>query len=141
MLVRHDGTRTDFSFRSCITAPTVESELRSACRNAVKGEIIAFKSAQFATATTLACPIRGVVITWDSAHVDHEGHTFEALADTFLAAERPLPVVEPTRDNDVETRFADPAVSERFRAYHRMYAKLRIVSKAANLSDLRRRGP
>lgn len=139
VVVRVDGTQTDFSFLACITPPSLAQELRAACRSAVAADVAAFKVAAFAGAAPV-CPVRGCALSWDAAHVDHESPSFEDLAAAFLRGCDPPPALADEEDGATEVRFADTAVSARFRAYHLERAKLRIVSAGANLSELRRQG-
>src|SRR5687768_2379203 len=43
-LTRTDGSRTDWSFPSCLTPPTPESEARAGFRTAIRPQIAAFRA-------------------------------------------------------------------------------------------------
>lgn len=138
VLIRSDGSRSDFSFNACITAPTYESELRAACRTAIAERVAGFKSARFGSMPAIQCDVTGEAVTWDTCQVDHAPPwTFEAIVDAFQRGRAFR--IEPTRDLDTVTRFAQPSDAAAFLAFHDACAVLRIVTRAANLSLLRRR--
>lgn len=140
-LTRTDGTRTDFSFLSCLTPPTPEAEARAGFRSEVRDQIDAFRSAAFAARSMVPCALTGEIVKITNAHIDHDP-TFEELLSRFLVS---LGValgavhVEPTRDGETATRLADRQLAEAWSTFHRVNARLRIVSVRANLSLLRRR--
>jgi hypothetical protein len=140
-LTRVDGTRTDFSFVSCLTPPSREAEAKKAFRTEVRRQLEAFRDRNYKPGQVLFCEVTGEPITRETAHVDHNP-TFESLAAAFLA-ERGLSMssvgVEPTRDGVMENRLADRALAEAWADYHKAHARLRIVSKKANLGLLRRK--
>lgn len=139
--VRTDGTSTSFSFTHCIYPPSERTRIASACRQAVFDDVGDFKRAAFDGNETLICPVSGVEITLADSHVDHDREvaSFDALVTGFLASEASAPVIAGYRDNEPFTRFADPAVAERFRAYHNRHASLRVISARANRRD--KKGP
>ncbi|SHF23677.1 Protein of unknown function [Seinonella peptonophila] len=47
VIIRIDGTETDFSFQKCITKPKPETKFRAACRRAIAPYIIKFKKEFF----------------------------------------------------------------------------------------------
>jgi hypothetical protein len=140
-LTRTDGSRTDFSFKSCLTPPTAESDARAGFRSEVRDQIAEFRALQFAGGREVRCPITGESVNSGTSHVDHVP-PFEDLVRLFLSrAGLSLSAVgvEPTRDGETETRLADRGLGEAWAAFHRQHAGLRIVSVQANLSLLRRR--
>lgn len=142
-LNRVDGSGTDFSFLHCITPRSPLDDFKKACRNEVHEQIQEFKCAAFHGEACLLCPVVGEILTIGTCHVDHEAPaTFEALVQAFVAAVQidPLKVeILGYEDGEVEKRFADRDLAARWNSYHQENAKLRIVSKRANLSTLRRR--
>lgn len=118
-LDRLDGSPTDWSYRHCLYPPSHKQEVLKALRYVIRPQIEALN----------ALP---------GEHVDHEFPlTFQALVDMFLR-EKSLTYddisVNPTIDNDVVTRLADPTLSEAWFLFHKINAKLRIVSAKQNLS-------
>lgn len=141
-ITRTDGTRTDFSFLSCLTPPTPEMDARKAFRTEVRDQLVAFKANAFSSSAQLACAVTGVLLTSDRCHVDHYEPTFLELTEQFLASRGVAIVdvqVEPTLDGSTETKLLDRELAKAWAEFHTR-AKLRIVSAHANLSLLRR-GP
>lgn len=141
---RTDGSKTDFSFRSCVNgrAPTPHQEFLEAARMAVHDQIRQAKLNHYETHKgadgTAPCDLTGRPLRLEEAHVDHaEPMTFEVIVQTFLAAQRienPADYVTPGADNQYVATFRDSAVAQAFREYHRRLARLRWVSKEKNLS-------
>lgn len=138
-LTRIDGTTTDFSYLKCITPEDNPlKDFQAACRTAVVPQIQSLKAHAFSSAAVYSCPVLGTPITIETCHVDHiPPRTFASIVDAFIT-EHGLRDVEPGKDNDTECRFADPADADLFAAFHAARAHLRIVSKRANLSDIKR---
>jgi hypothetical protein len=135
-VTRIDGTRIDFSFKACLTPKTPEHDLRAACRTAVVGEKMAFRDRCFA-AGPVFCDVSGEPLTLDNTHVDHAPpYEFEALVAGFLAWRGAMPPIDP--GGGTVTRFLYQSDAESFVTYHNTYAKLRLVSRRVNLSDLRK---
>jgi len=146
---RLDGGVADFSYLKCIRDDDPVADRRSSGRAGLRSEIhdqvVEAKKAVFGSGrpdTRAVCPVRGVEITWTTAHVDHEPPlTFQALADEWLAL-RGLDAADVEVENDPErfnvARLKDRALAADFREFHRARARLRVVSAAANLSDIRR---
>lgn len=138
-LERLDGSTTDFSFKSCITAPSHESDVRQALRGLITGQVIAFRDSAFMMTETVPCAITGVPVASPNAHVDHRPpKTFLALIRAFLASEsvRINDVgVEGTVDGVTSRTLLDVALAERWCRYHRENCDLQIVTKRANLSQ------
>ena len=77
-----------------------------------------------------------------SAHVDHiPPLTFKALFNDFVRLEEiDLAVIildydQP--DNTYQDTIKDAALATRWLVYHEQYAKLRVISAQANLSDVK----
>lgn len=142
-LTRTDGSRTDFSYISCLTPPSPVVEAKAGFRHEIREQIQEFRRRSFADGRSVRCPVTNDLVTSDRAHVDHDP-TFDRLLVDFLSA-RFIDVsaveVEPSRDGVTFTRLADRRLAEDWRAYHAHHARLRIVSIRANLSILRRRTP
>ena len=125
-LERTDGSSTDFSFKSCITAPVHVNEVRMALRQLVTAQVMAFRDSAFAFTTTVPCAITGQLITTAEAHVDHRPpDQFFVLVERFLA-ECGVPVdsvaIAPTKDG----------------ATAASYWTRRLVRRGANFTALRR---
>lgn len=139
-LVRFDGSATDFSFLKAITPSTPMQKFAHACREAVVNQILEFKRCAFELASTIACPITGEVVTWDTAHIDHDTPTFDEIMRQFAATRSDIEAdVEPTHDGELTTYFREEATRALFAEFHRKRAVLRVVSRRANLSVLKRK--
>lgn len=139
-LIRHDGTATDFSFIKALSPPSAFQDFAKACREAVVDQVIRFKTDAL-EGPGQVCPITGEPITRANAHVDHSPPwTFDVLVRAFAEGRDLAAEVEPTRDGDLRTYFRDPATREAFAGFHAERARLRIVSRWANLSVLRTTG-
>ncbi len=145
-LVRHDGTATDFSFMECLKPSTNAQKVQGAFREAIGDQLATFKLDWFRTQaqpdTTVLCPILNISVGWEDAHVDHERPlTFVALVEAFIST-RQLNVddiaVRDREDGRIGKVIADELLAAEWAAYHRAQAKLRVVSKQANLGWLRR---
>lgn len=144
-IVRTDGTRTDFSYPTCIAGKPVahRQDVFKALRLAIKPDIAAARKsilAQFADEDgRVVCILTGERITPDEAHLDHRPpKAFEALVETFMLREGlgwADVAIKPWGDGDVTTQLADADLVERFRAYHAVEADLCLVKAEANLSQ------
>lgn len=138
---RIDGSRTDISYLECLLASDARDWFAAACRSAVVSQIQAFKSAQFEDRNVLFCPITEEPITPDTCHVDHAPpNTFRYIVDSFIGHEgiRVERVKYTDGDGHTACRFVEGDMHEAFAEWHRERAQLRVVSKRANLSLLRR---
>lgn len=138
-VIRTDGSETDFSFVKCLHPPTKQQTVHVALRRAVMDQMMQFREAALRNGPAV-CPVTGQPIDDSSAHVDHYDPTFFELADSYVAARggyNAFRVLE-TADGVFGRRLADPVAAAAWQEYHRANAKLRLVSKKANLSLLRR---
>lgn len=140
ILHRVDGTSSDFSWHACIDGANPLRDIREAFRRAVVDQVLAFRDAQLAAGAV--CPFRGVALTARTSHVDHEApRTFARLLEDFLAGEgmalADVPIT-PSADNQLWADLADAGLSARWQDYHRANARLRLLSRGANLSEARR---
>lgn len=127
---RTDGTVTDFSWRDCITAPSHASQVKKAMRQAVTGQILAYKQAE-ADAGRLRSAITGDELAWDDAEVDHFSPAFIALADRYAEAAGGYDAIplSPSRDGQAGQKL-DPGHEVVWVTYHERTARLRILSRA-----------
>jgi len=138
-IVRRDGSETDFSFGTCVSAPSHEQNVRDAFRTAIKPQIAEARQRGFANGFVIPCPITSQSITRKTCQVDHADPTFLELVDQFAASEGGYSAISiVSRDGDIGG-LLDPAVEGRWQRFHAQCAKLRVVSKRANLSLLRKK--
>ena len=138
---RVDGSVTDFSFHSCIDGRNDRRDRINALREAVNEQIVLFRERKFATTTLLVCPLRGIPITRKVCHVDHTPPAdFAALVRDWLhSAQLMLEQIQITapRDNQIVAEMTDTEQRASWQEYHRLHAKLRLLSPLANLCDAR----
>lgn|ERR1700746_75352 len=135
---RIDGTMTDFSLYACVTEPSHKSMVRDAMRVAVGDQVSEFKMS--AAYRGLECAITGVVLSLETAHVDHAPPEFAVLADEWADDCGGYNAIDLMPEED--GKFGNELYSEDaedWAEYHREYANLRIVSAHVNLSVLRRK--
>lgn len=140
---RVDGSRTDISYLECLKPSTAKQWFPAACRTAVADQIQAHKDLEFATAdSTFTCPFTGDKLTRENCHVDHAPPwPFDRIVRKFISESWHIDIPNvryADGDNVVVSRFADDKVAAEFAESHRERAVLRVVSKRANLSVLRR---
>lgn len=137
---RTDNTAADWSYRVCLTPPTHEQRVRSAFRETVRDQVVAFRKKSFARSQTLQCAITGAEVTSAAAHIDHKPpKTFSVLVDTFLR-ERSVSFTEiglspMAYDGFMITGLADKPLANAWYAYHAQEAVLQVTSAKANLSQ------
>lgn len=140
-LHRIDDSKTDFSFLACLSPPTAAQLARRAFRHAIQRQIWAFRDSCFAGEKAPVCPIAGEVLTRNSSHVDHE-IPFEEILQSFVGV-REIDLanvrVNETKDGSTHTLLVDEELRRSWSLFHAQVSGLRLVSKRANLSILRRR--
>lgn len=139
MIHRNDGSKTDVSFLSAIDGRNERRDRLEALRRAIEGQILDFRASVFSSGRTVICPLRGVPITENSCHVDHElPMTFVCLVERWLASEK-LTIaalqITPPIDNQIVTELTCPGQLRSWQNFHRECAKLRVLSRRGNLSD------
>jgi hypothetical protein len=139
---RVDGTFTDFSYRECIRAETQFEKFSRACRTVVEDQILAFKQNFFSDIEHAHCSITGQPIDFLSSHVDHEmPNTFLKLVMDFIELNNVNIDTITFRSQDaligpkISTRDAD--TYRLFAKYHKEHAKMRVISREANLTAKR----
>lgn len=140
-IIRVDGSETDISFVKSITYPNKISRIMRACRTAVYPEIEKVKNS---VVLPFVCPITGETI-YDKhlIHVDHYDLTFEDLFYKWVSEKNIDELYEKTlkskEDNNIEPYFDDDEINKDFLIFHNNNTHLRLVSRTANLSILRKK--
>ena len=139
-LKRVDGSKIDISWVKCVKgiSATSHQNLIAAMRFAVRWQIQKFKENAVLPVFCGICS--GVISSSDTPHVDHYIPTFEVLAEDFIKRNSPPPT---NFDDDPATnqaRFSDLDLeySERWQAYHKKHAKLRLTHAICNQSRKRK---
>jgi hypothetical protein len=142
-LIRLDNTITDISFIvSRIKKSDSYKDMNDALRHIISIQITDFKRKVFENIRVLKCPILGIDVTEKDCHIDHYNPTFEQLVINFkkengITDESKL--MAANRDNQMRGELIDQQLQTQFYRYHKTHAKLRAVSKQANLSHLKRK--
>jgi hypothetical protein len=131
-LTRHDGSRTEFAFKWCITPQLPKQAFTIACRNGVLGQVLAFRDAAFNGSAQIPCAISGVLVSIADSHIDHTPpDTFASLRDRFIsdcAIDWESVPLSGREDGCTYKQIADPEVLRLWREYHQEHARLRILS-------------
>ena len=141
VLIRNDGTSTDFSYLKCLHQKDKLSKFREACRRVVVNDVLAFKNHIYGVAKLsgepVLCSITGQPVEPEAAHVDHAPpNTFRAIVTEFIDKERidvGAVALSGAEDNTYGSRINDPNLAKAFRAFHASAANLRITTASANL--------
>jgi hypothetical protein len=141
---RYDGTKTDASYLKCLNPESSRyNDLQSAFRIAVAKQVRevywkAFQNGPF------ACEFTGQILQLDDGNsaVDHvPPKTFQALLNSFLAL-RGLElndiVITGSKDMEMEKHIVDERLKADWQEYHAKEAVLRVISKLANTSHVRK---
>ncbi|HBL12139.1 MAG TPA: DUF3223 domain-containing protein [Cyanobacteria bacterium UBA11162] len=141
---REDGSRTDFSYRTAISAKgkSLYQEFFDACRNAVQNDLRITKEHFFKKYGDengkVECDITGERVAIYESHLDHKKPlTFQVLVKTFIEAnsiEIKTEMLSMSQDAQFQTTFVDLEIKEKFRRYHHKMAQLRIIKAEHNLS-------
>jgi hypothetical protein len=142
---RIDGSETDFSYPSAVRGEpkSHQQEFYDACRNAVAADLLAAKKSHFQlhgdADARVRCDLTDALITFGEAHLDHAYPTFGQLVVSFRAANGwqqgvPIGILSLPDDAQTTTKFVDLEVADRFRAFHRGAAMVRVVARSQNLA-------
>ncbi|MFF1338108.1 DUF3223 domain-containing protein [Streptomyces sp. NPDC058290] len=142
MLVRIDGSDIDISWEECLKATPHAQQVRGCLRRAVKEQVLAVLAEAF-TQGPVVCAVTGDSIASPrEADVDHYQPVFEELAASFIQEHGGLAAFVIAPDNAAGFSVAElesAALVTDWQEYHRKYANLRVVTKHANQSILRRK--
>lgn len=142
VIVRNDGSTTDFSFHTCIDGNDHRKDVLHALRHAVADQIITFQRCAFACGVPIVCPYTGERLSASACHVDHvPPDTFLQLVGRWMAQESlqypDLKLVD-NADNQWVRILKDDSLSSSWQRFHICNANLRIISPVANLSHVKR---
>jgi len=139
---RIDGSETDFSFEICLKNETRLQKFKQAARTAISEDIIGFKKAFFRNHTSPICEVTGELLTSKNCHVDHAPpNTFEQIIKRFIEDNHvnieTINLLD-SEDNRIRNEFADKEFEHQFILYHNELANLRVISRLANLSIVKK---
>jgi hypothetical protein len=141
---RTDGSKTDFSYRTAISAKgkSLYQEFLEACRAAVQDDLRLTKEKFFEKFSDqdgkVECDITGDKIAIYESHLDHKKPlTFQVLVNTFIGAndiEIKPEMLSVAQDAQFQTTIIDLELKDKFRRYHHKMAQLRVIKAERNLS-------
>lgn len=138
-LNRIDGTSTDISFTHSISNVSKISEIKKACRTAIRDEIVKFRNANVEFGKT-TCAFTNEILTSENTHIDHYDLSFDEMFNIWSSTQNLDYLhskINETEDNSFTTYFTDSSIINDFVKFHNENCKLRAVSKTANLSILK----
>ncbi|MFE2283346.1 DUF3223 domain-containing protein [Streptomyces sp. NPDC059443] len=142
MLVRIDGSEIDISWEECLKATPHAQQVRGCLRRAVKEQVIAVVTEAFVQGPVLCAVTGDSIASPREADVDHYQPVFEELAESFIQEHGGLEAFAIAPDNVAGFSVAElgnAALVTDWQEYHRKHANLRVVTKHANRSILRRK--
>jgi hypothetical protein len=141
---RTDGSQTDFSYRTAISAKgkSIYQEFLEACRVAIQDDMRLTKKRFFERFSDrdgkVECDITGDKVAIYESHLDHQKPlTFQVIVHTFICAndiEIKPEMLLLAQDAQFQTTLIDPQLKDKFRRYHHKTAKLRVIKAEQNLS-------
>ena len=140
-LIRKDSTVTDISYLTSITPPSKKEQVRTACRTAIRPTI---KDIKNSVKLPYRCPITGDIITsMEDIQIDHYDREFNDVFELWIK-DKDLDwlyedVMKSNVDGSTITSFKDESIIKDFIEFHNTHTHLRVVSKKANLSVLKRK--
>ena len=140
-LIRKDSTVTDISYITSITPPSKKEQVRTACRTAIRPIIKEIKNN---VKLPYRCPITGDIITsMEDIQIDHYDMEFNDVFELWIK-DKDLDwlyedVMKSNVDGSTITSFKDESIIKDFIEFHNTHTHLRVVSKKANLSVLKRK--
>ena len=145
-ILRTDKSQTDFSYLKCISNNISGQPLKmfkDAARTAVKNQVLTYlinhNRKTIDSNGTVVCEKTRQRIPKEVATVDHTPpKTFDKIVSDFIQIKNiNLFVIEydGLGDNQYHKQFKSQSLSDEFSAYHKITAKLRVISKAENLSQ------
>jgi hypothetical protein len=142
MVIRTDSSRRDWSWRNVIYPKPQLGRLQRVCRSLVADQVSRFRVDAFAEDIKLECPYTGESMSRDTCDVHHEKPEFVDLVVGWLQSihlDADDIEIVPARGYQQPDRLADRGLEMNWQGYHKINAKLQIVSRTANRSLLRRR--
>ncbi len=143
VLIRTDGSRTDFSYKKCIRPVNHSTMVKAAFREAIAYQVSHIKTAFFQAYQDdegmVVCAITGERITWQEAHVDHiPPDTFVALLGDYLIERGvSLDAVQLIPGYRGEGYQLPRDLADDWATWHAARAQLRVISAYANIHLVR----
>lgn len=127
VVIRTDGSTTDFSWAEAITPTNRRQKILNAMRSAIEPQIRAFRTSQFPLTCALNTAHPGPY------HVDHVAPAFQELADDYAAQHDGYEnlTLLPHQDGDTTDQL-DPEAAQEWARYHQAHAVLRLLCQPCN---------
>ena len=122
-----------FSYILAINGVLSDKQLFSrACRHLVEERLREFKKQQFEN-RPVRCALTNEIVEWEECQIDHKSPlTFSVIVKSFIVAYKiDISSVEYLFQNSKE-QFVDKDIAEKFDAFHKEMAVLRILSTKQN---------
>jgi hypothetical protein len=134
-VVRTDGSTIDFSYRTCLTTPSLRSQVHNVMQVEIEGKKTAYFESRLA-AGTFTSDLSGVPLDTSDTAVSHfRGPAFAQIADGFAAAEGGWEAIELTPSTAYGLGlFVDRDQADRWRDYWEERAVLGLLTQAENRS-------
>ena len=130
-LVYDNGTTDLISYLQCVggKTPTPRSRLADACRGAVIDQQNAVREAMFAYGAIVSCHVCGTELrNGKNTEMDHHPLRFFEILDAWLAERKAEPEIAVlTGIHGPRRGFADPAVADEWKAFHKSKAQLLAI--------------
>ena len=122
-----------FSYIIAINGILTDSKHFSrACRHLVSERLREFKKQQFKN-RPVKCALTNQIVEWEECQIDHKAPlTFSVIVKSFIVAHKiDISSVEYVYENSKE-QFADKDIADKFDAFHKEMAVLRILATKQN---------
>lgn len=141
-IIRTDGSITDFSFHTCLDGNNHRKDVLQALRHAVADQVLTFLNREFETQDKIFCPFTGIQLVPFECHVDHiPPDTFLNLVSRWMTENSidysEIKLVE-NADNQWVRELLNQEQIASWQRFHILNCHLRLVSKIANLSHVKR---
>jgi hypothetical protein len=132
---REDGTRTDFSYKTCVrgASPGLKARFYEACQRSIAGTVATQKKLMFEMAGgEIPCHKTGVSTTFTTSDYRHTHPRFRDIVNGFVNINKILvseELLSKGADMQYSTEFVDPAMVDSFINYHAAIAKLEVFKR------------
>lgn len=137
---RTDGSKTDFSYRVCITPNNKDAQIKSAFRAAIADQIQNFKTTYFQNREDylgrVRCQLTREMVDFRQVHIDHlTPITFDRLLHLFIiknCIDINTIKLSDSQDGHIGRFLADQSLAAKWAEFHRKYSVLRVISIEAH---------
>ena len=135
---RLDGSFVDFSFEKMPQHPNPMGLFKRAARESISDQTMDYRGAEFARQAVHLCPLSGLEVGSDEAHIDHYPTPFDRLIKDFIdACSIEVDAVVLPEGPQGLGRCLPEEIARDWRAFHLEHARYRLVSRRAHLAQPR----